>query len=398
MWSPLAGGTQNLVERFCFPVPKPTYDLRSFPGELILVPRDDGVHVPCLYMPFRHARFVVLYFHGNGEDLGTCHKFCTVVRDLFQVHVLAIEYPGYGVCPGETDEAGVLANAEAVICFVRSTLKWPSDGIKLFGRSLGTGPCMALASQNDVAGVVLVSPFLSIREVFRNQVGSFASLIDERFPNISLARDITSPTLIVHGRMDSLIPYDHGRKIFDNIRARKKFVCPALMTHNSCLFQDVSDFVLPMMQFFSLPDYSFEEMVMPGWAYPKGTDFDSPLGRVAETTLSKRHPRVMPPVQPRSDQEPRTGALGSTPHHPAQIALDSCSLREDQEPSIPDACQMEIGLQKKTRGRPRSASNQYNFQAQLASNRTRRQTHGYFSPFLCCAPPRQLQRSAVDGL
>ena len=36
------------------------------------------------------------------QDLGRCRWFCLFLRDQFQVHVLAVEYPGYGVCPGTT--------------------------------------------------------------------------------------------------------------------------------------------------------------------------------------------------------------------------------------------------------------------------------------------------------
>jgi len=257
----------NVVERLCFPSPRPTYTVASFPRELIFIPRSDGFDVPCVFLPFRHARFLVLYFHGNAEDLGSCYPFCSVIRDLFQVHVLAVEYPGYGVCAGTSDEAGLMANADAAMTFVLETLHWPRDGVKLLGRSLGTAPCVALAAKQEVAGVILVAPFLSIREIFRSQVGRMADLVMDRFPNYLLAQHIRSPTLIVHGQLDTLIPCEHGRRIYDSVPAKKMMVCPALMGHNSCLLRDVSDFVLPMTQFFSLPDYTFEDIVVPDWVY-----------------------------------------------------------------------------------------------------------------------------------
>jgi len=152
----------NPVERLIFPAPIASYHLSSYPDELILIPRADGEKVPCLFLPFRHARFLVIYFHANAEDLGLCYSFCKIMRDLFQVHVLAVEYPGYGICHGSTDEEGIMANAVAAMRFATEDLHWPCDGIKLFGRSLGTGPTVALATQYDIAGVILVSPFTSI--------------------------------------------------------------------------------------------------------------------------------------------------------------------------------------------------------------------------------------------
>jgi len=190
------------------------------------------------------------------------------IRDLLQVHMLAVEYAGYGICPGPCGESGMMANALAAMRFATETLRWPNDGIKLLGRSLGTGPTVALAAKYEVAGVILVTPFLSIREIFRSQVGAMADLVAERFPNHELAPKIQSPTLIIHGQQDTLIPLAHGKQIYDSVPAKKMMVCPALMGHNTSLLANVGTFVLPMTQFFSLPDYTFEDIEVPDWAFP----------------------------------------------------------------------------------------------------------------------------------
>lgn len=232
------------------------------------MPRADGEKVPCLFLPFRHARFIIIYFHANAEDLGLCYTFCTIIRDLFQVHMLAVEYPGYGICPGHCCEDGIMANASAALTFAMETLRWPCDGIKLLGRSLGTGPAVSLAAQYDVAGVILVTPFLSIREIFKAQVGGLADFVADRFPNYKLAGKIESPTLIIHGQQDTLIPISHSKRIYEAVPAKKMMVCPAAMAHNTSLLANVGAFVLPMTQFFSLPDYTFEDIEVPEWVFP----------------------------------------------------------------------------------------------------------------------------------
>lgn len=262
----------NVVERLIFPAPKPSYTIHSFPKELILIPREDGIKVPCLFLPFQHARFLFIYFHANAEDLGLSYGFCKMLRDLFQVHVLAVEYPGYGICPGSCDEAGIMANAHAAFHFATETLKWPKDGIKLFGRSLGTGPTVQLAAKAEVAGVILISPFTSIRELFRGQIGQMADFLENRFPNLELTPKIRSPTLIIHGLQDSLISPDHGRKIYASIGCKRMIVTPHNMSHNTSLLKDAATFILPMTHFFSLPDYSFEELSLPSWVFPADVD------------------------------------------------------------------------------------------------------------------------------
>jgi hypothetical protein len=230
-----------------------------------------------LFLPFRHARFLFIYFHANAEDLGLCHTFCTIIRDLFQVHVLAVEYPGYGICPGSPTEEGIRANAQAAVRFALDTLKWPADGIKLFGRSIGTGAALALAAEKEMAGLILVTPFTSIREIVRHQIGALADLISDRFPNIDIASRIESPTLIIHGQQDTLIPISHSKAIYDALPAKKMMVCPAMMGHNTSLLANVGTFVLPMTQFFSLPDYTFEDIEVPEWVFPETSGEDESM-------------------------------------------------------------------------------------------------------------------------
>lgn len=289
----------------------------SFPGELILIPPADGDKlVPCLFMPFRHARFIFICFHGNAEDLGRTYEFWQTMRDIFQVHILAVEYPGYGICAGPCSESGIMSNADAAMQFVRQSLDWPLDGIKLFGRSLGTAPTIALAAKCKVAGVVLVTPFLSIREIFRSQVGKVADVFQDYFLNYKLVHQIHSQTLIIHGKNDKLIPCSHGMQIYSGVRGKKMMVLSEKMHHNMSLMEDMQTFVRPMMQFFSLPDYTFIDPELPEWVWPAS---------IAELKLGKEPPEVE-----RTMTWPECNIYRSTSDHPAKsLNLDPADLRGD---------------------------------------------------------------------
>lgn len=267
----------DLISRFLFPAPPATYTADSFPEELIFVPKkleqkDDCPEdqcVPCLLLIYPFARFLVFYLHSNAEDLGQCYSFCSLIREQLQVHVLAVEYPGYGICPGgQATEASVTANAFAAFRFVRDILNWPLDSIMIFGRSIGTGPAISLAVQYFVCGVVLVAPFSSIKDLLNDTIGHLLTrMIDERFPNKDRMPHIRSPVLIVHGRRDELIPCRHGHGLYSSCRSRKLLVCPESMEHNTNLLADLGYLVLPMLQFFPLPDYCFEDIKIPKWAF-----------------------------------------------------------------------------------------------------------------------------------
>lgn len=272
---------RGLLSRILYPVPPPSYHADSFPKELIWIPKKwqlssdgpppplDAESVPCLLLTYPSARFLIIFFHSNAEDLGRCRGFCCYLREQFQVHVLAVEYPGYGVCPGTASGQTVMENAQAALHFATDVLKWPLDSIKVFGRSIGTGPAVQLASLFTFAGVILVTPFLSIQELFRDRVGPLANLVEEWFANGEEAPKIKSPTMIIHGQRDELISCRHGEQLYEALRSRKLLVSPPDMEHNTNLLTNLQYFVLPMFQFFALPDYVFQDMEVPEWVYDR---------------------------------------------------------------------------------------------------------------------------------
>lgn len=272
------GILDRMLDRVLFPAPAPTYDLSTFGDELISVPRDDGEQVPCLFIKYSFSRFVLIYLHANAEDIGKAKPFCKMMSKMFQTHVLAVEYPGYGVCPGEANESGIRANAEAAMHFVTESLQWPSDSIIIMGRSMGTGPAVSLAAAHpDLGGLVLVSPYTSIKSLIHHHVGSLAHLVTERFPSEEIVQQVKAPTLIIHGQRDSLIPVAQGQKLFDLLNAKKVFVAPNRMGHNDALFNDLSYLAQPMFEFFPFPDFAFDDIEIPTWAHRH-----EPFSRVAQ--------------------------------------------------------------------------------------------------------------------
>ena len=58
-------------------------------------------------------KFVVLFSHGNAEDLGdTCH-ICFALATLLNCNVITYDYSGYGISSGRPSEKNVYSDAEA---------------------------------------------------------------------------------------------------------------------------------------------------------------------------------------------------------------------------------------------------------------------------------------------
>jgi pimeloyl-ACP methyl ester carboxylesterase len=127
--------------------------------------------IPCLLMKFETGSSkIFLYFHANAEDLGRAYKFLSFINVYLRMHVIAVEYPGYGVYEGDMPSAEKIINdADIVYNFIKDTLRWKESDIIVCGRSIGAGPACYLASTYRPSSLVLVSPHTSIRGIVKDQ-------------------------------------------------------------------------------------------------------------------------------------------------------------------------------------------------------------------------------------
>jgi fermentation-respiration switch protein FrsA (DUF1100 family) len=100
------------------------------------------------------------------------------------------------------------------------------DRILLFGRSLGGGVTAQLASEVAPRAVILESTFTSISHVAQEKVPVFPMrlLIWNRFDSLSKLGGIHAPIMVVHSRDDTLIPFHHGRALFEGANEPKRFL------------------------------------------------------------------------------------------------------------------------------------------------------------------------------
>ena len=146
--------------------------------------------IPCLFLKsVEPSEKLVIYFHGNAEDIGRNISFLSIIQRELKCHAMAVEYPGYGVYKGSPTEEAIQNDADMVLEFVRHQLGFSSGDIILVGRSIGSGPATYLASRVKTIGALgLVSPYTSIKGVVGDTLGTLGKigkhLIKERFPNV----------------------------------------------------------------------------------------------------------------------------------------------------------------------------------------------------------------------
>jgi hypothetical protein len=85
--------------------------------------------------------------------------------------------------------------------FLIETLGYDERDLIVAGRSMGTGPACELAAYfSNIAGLLLISPYKSLKAATSSLLGSFVSmLVRERFDNYSEISKVLCPILIIHG-------------------------------------------------------------------------------------------------------------------------------------------------------------------------------------------------------
>jgi hypothetical protein len=153
----------------------------------------------------------------------------------------------------------------------------PQD-VWILGRSLGTGPATKLAAAvekldgKQLGGVILHSPFTSIKEAGIALLGNVAHIMHDRWDNRIWIKEYKARTLIVHALEDEVVPYEHAREL-ESIRLKAGLPCKLHSTHGTHnYFSYYKDYLQPILDFI-------EEGIKPGKLARKVPALADPIPR-----------------------------------------------------------------------------------------------------------------------
>ncbi len=185
----------------------------------------DGETTNGWYIPVDNARGTLLFCHANAGTIADRMKSIAVFRDL-GLNVFVFDYGGYGNSSGAPSEERCYADAHAAWRYLTRERGESPDRIIIFGRSLGGGIAADLAVDTEPAGLILESTYVSVVQMGQ-EIFPFAPvnwLIRHRFENDKKIGRIHAPILIVHSPEDEVIPYHHGRRLYDLAPEPKTFL------------------------------------------------------------------------------------------------------------------------------------------------------------------------------
>lgn len=188
------------------------------------------------YLPVENSKGVILFSHGNGGNICDRIEHYAMLRDL-GFDVLAYDYGGYGKSTGEPSETRCYADIRAAWAYLTKTRGIPADRIVLYAESLGGGATCELATEIKPRAVILQSTFLSVTKRAKEFFPflPISLLLKHKFDNESKIGKISVPILVIHSPEDTIIPYHHGRGLFERAREPKAFL-ELHGDHNDCVF------------------------------------------------------------------------------------------------------------------------------------------------------------------
>lgn len=192
--------------------------------DVTIVTKDDVV-LHGWFVPSEDEKAVLLFFHGNAGNIS--HRMESLeIFNRIGFSTLIIDYRGYGKSEGKPSEDGTYLDADAAWNYLVEKKSYDPTRIVIFGRSLGGGPATYLAANNHPAALILESTFTSVPELGGDIYWYFPVkwLSKIKYESAKRIKQVKCPVLIVHSKDDEIIPFKHGKRLFEAANEPKEFL------------------------------------------------------------------------------------------------------------------------------------------------------------------------------
>jgi hypothetical protein len=188
----------------------------------------------------------LVFFHGNAGDLNNRIYKLNELKN-FDINILIVAYRGFSGNKGKPTEQGLYEDA-------KSTLNWlkehevKEEQIIIYGESLGTSVSVEVTQHKNFAGIVLESPFTSMIDAgkFYYPYLPVSLLLKDKYETLKKLKNINIPILVMHGKKDNIVPFQMGKKVFENAKEPKFSYFPNdddhMMNYNEDLLGALNNF------------------------------------------------------------------------------------------------------------------------------------------------------------
>jgi uncharacterized protein len=177
----------------------------------------------------------VLHCHGNAGNIADRVPHARLLAAA-GFDVLLFDYGGYGRSRGRPGERETYADARAARDALLARDGVDTARVLYLGESLGAAIAVNLAIAHPPAGLILQSPFTSVRDIARFHYPYVPRpLVPDAYPSLRLIPDLRAPLLILHGARDAVVPLMHGEELFQAAPEPKRLEVFPDAGHNDML-------------------------------------------------------------------------------------------------------------------------------------------------------------------
>ncbi len=165
----------------------------------------------------------ILFLHGNAGTLeNRIHKI-NHFKDM-NVNFLIVAWRGFSGNEGHPNEKGLYEDANSAVRWLQSK-GVKEKNIIIYGESLGTGVATEIAQKKSFGGIILESPFTSMIDAGKDKYPYLPVkfLLKDKYESNKKIKNIISPILIMHGKIDNIVPFNMGKKMYELANEPKYF-------------------------------------------------------------------------------------------------------------------------------------------------------------------------------
>jgi fermentation-respiration switch protein FrsA (DUF1100 family) len=174
------------------------------------------------------------------------------MRNEFGANVFIFDYQGYGQSQGRPSQLATAADARAAIAHLRGRSDVDPGRIAYYGESLGGAIAIELATAAPPSALAVQSSFTSIADMTHLKYPALTFLLpfaSMRYDSLAAIPKLRVPLLFIHGNADTLVPPEHGRRLFEAANEPKRLLIVPDADHNDIfsrggpsLWRDLRDF------------------------------------------------------------------------------------------------------------------------------------------------------------
>ncbi len=193
-----------------------------------------GWHLKRL-MPKGKSEGLIVFFHGNAENIST-HYLNLAWITKHDYDLMIFDYRGYGRSSGSATYSGVDHDGRRFLDYAHTVFKKGEyKRFIVYGQSLGGAVASRIMCDKRYQKMsdllVLDSTFMSYEKIAVDRLQVLwltyifsplaYLLISDSLSAKSCIGTIETPTLVVHGEIDPVIPVSFGQRIYDSLTHKK---------------------------------------------------------------------------------------------------------------------------------------------------------------------------------